>query len=73
MLCGYELQKKCEHYWPEHSGKTMRYGQVKVTLINVEEYADFNINRLRVAKGVGLIHKQIFIIANKIVELMHLT
>ena len=51
----------------------MRYGQVKVTLINLEEYADFNINRLRVAKGVGLIHKQIFSIGNKIVQLMHLT
>ena len=48
-----ELQRKSEHYWPEE-GKTIRYGQIRVTTVTVQEFADFCISTLKVEKDVSL-------------------
>ena len=34
------------------AAKSVKYGEVKVTLLNVEEYADFTITRLKLVKEV---------------------
>ena len=47
----FKLQRKCEHYWPEER-ETIRYGQIRVTTVTVQEFADFCISTFKVEKDV---------------------
>ena len=47
------LQRKCERYWPEKAGTTIKYGRIKVTTVTIENYADYTIRIFTVIRYCG--------------------
>ena len=64
-----ELQRKSEHYWPE-DGKTIRYGEIIVTTVTVQVFADFCISTLMVKKDVSVNKNGHMYIADNLIHLI---
>jgi len=44
------LQQKCEQYWPDDTSTELRYGDITVSMVSAEEWAEYVVRVLNVEK-----------------------
>jgi len=48
------LQKKCEMYWPEDVGTSAEYGDITVSLEQVERFGDYIQRTMKIRHSVNI-------------------
>jgi len=44
------LQQKCEQYWPDDTSTELRYGDITVSMLSAEEWAEYVVRVLNIEK-----------------------
>ena len=47
------MQKKCEMYWPENVDSPVEYGDITVTLVEVERFGDYIQRTMKIRYSVS--------------------
>ena len=64
------MQKKCEMYWPENVDTSAEYGDVTVSLVEVERFGDYVRRTIKIRHLVNNANTIIIIII--ILSLIHI-